>query len=244
MARIVLVHGAFVGGWIWEPLAERLEELGHTAEAPDLPGSGDDPTPAAEVTLDAYAQRICELLDEGDEPAILVANSMGGIVISEAAARRPDRVRRLVYVAAFLPADGQSLVDLTGLPEGADDLVQQTVVVSGDPPVGTLPESTCQASNQDCTREVMDWAVARTGSQVFMPLTQPVSLNQEFERIPRTYVICTRDRIVPPALQRRLVRDRKVRDVVEMEAGHHPQLSRIDDLAGVLHRRAREVVPA
>jgi pimeloyl-ACP methyl ester carboxylesterase len=242
--RFVLVHGAFVGSWIWEPLTERLEELGHTSEAPDLPGSGDDPTPAEEVTLDAYAERICELLDRGDEPAILVANSMGGIVISEAAARRPDRVRRLVYVAAFLPGDGQSLVDLTALPEGADDLVQQTVVVSGDPPVGTLPQSTCQASNQDCSGEVMDWAVQKTGSQVFKPLTQPVSLNQESERIPRTYVICTRDRIVPPELQRRLVRDRNVTDVVEMDAGHHPQLSRIDELAGVLHRRARDQVPA
>jgi pimeloyl-ACP methyl ester carboxylesterase len=242
--RFVLVHGAFVGSWIWEPLVDRLAELGHTGESPDLPGSGDDPTPAKEVTLDAYAERICELLDEGDEPAILVANSMGGMVISEAAARRPDRVRRLVYVAAFLPGDGQSLVDLTGLPEGADDLVQQTVVVSGDPPVGTLPRSTCQASNQDCSREVMDWAVQRTGSQVLMPLTQPVSLNPEFERIPRTYVLCTRDRIVPPALQRRLVRDRNVTDVVEMDAGHHPQLSRIDELARVLHRRARDQVAA
>jgi pimeloyl-ACP methyl ester carboxylesterase len=242
--RFVLVHGAFVSGWIWRPLAERLEELGHTVEAPDLPGSGNDPTPVEDVSLDAYASRICELLDQDDEPAILVANSMGGMVISQAAARRPDRVKRLVYVAAFLPGDGQSLTDLTGLPEAADDLVQKTIVVSGDPPVGTLPETTCQASNQDCSREVMDWAVDRTGSQAILPLTQPVSLNQEFERIPRTYVVCTRDRIVPPPLQRRLVRDRKVTDVVEMDAGHHPQLSKIDELAGVLHRRARDQVPA
>jgi pimeloyl-ACP methyl ester carboxylesterase len=242
--RFVLVHGAFVSGWIWRPLAERLEELGHTVEAPDLPGSGNDPTPVEDVSLDAYASRICELLDQDDEPAILVANSMGGMVISQAAARRPDRVKRLVYVAAFLPGDGQSLTDLTGLPEAADDLVQKTIVVSGDPPVGTLPETTCQASNQDCSREVMDWAVDRTGSQAILPLTQPVSLNPEFERIPRTYVVCTRDRIVPPPLQRRLVRDRKVTDVVEMDAGHHPQLSKIDELAGVLHRRARDQVPA
>jgi pimeloyl-ACP methyl ester carboxylesterase len=242
--RFVLVHGAFVSGWIWSPLAERLEELGHTVEAPDLPGSGNDPTPVEDVSLDAYASRICELLDQDDEPAILVANSMGGMVISQAAARRPDRVKRLVYVAAFLPGDGQSLTDLTGLPEAADDLVQKTIVVSGDPPVGTLPETTCQASNQDCSREVMDWAVDRTGSQAILPLTQPVSLNPEFERIPRTYVVCTRDRIVPPPLQRRLVRDRKVTDVVEMDAGHHPQLSKIDELAGVLHRRARDQVPA
>jgi pimeloyl-ACP methyl ester carboxylesterase len=242
--RFVLVHGAFVGGWIWGPLAERLAELGHTAEAPDLPGSGDDPTPVKEVTLDAYTERICDLLDGSDEPSILVANSMGGIVISEAAARRPDRVRHLVYVAAFMPGDGQSLVDLTSLPEGADDLVQQTVVVSGDPPIGTLPQSTCQASNGDCSAEVMDWAVSRTGSQAFAPLTQAVSLNREFNEIPRTYVLCTADRIVPPALQRRMIRDRQLTDVVELDSGHHPQLSRIDELAQILHQRAKSEVPA
>jgi pimeloyl-ACP methyl ester carboxylesterase len=242
--RFVLVHGAFVGGWIWGPLAERLEELGHEVEAPDLPGSGEDPTPVEEVTLGAYTERILDLLDSGGTPSILVANSMGGIVISEVAARRPEMVKRLVYVAAFLPGDGQSLIDLTSLPEGADDLVQRTVVVSGDPPIGTLPESTCQASNGDCSPEVRDWAVRRTGSQVFAPLTQPVSLNPEFDRIPRTYVVCTGDRIVPPALQWRMLGDGRVADVVELDAGHHPQLSRIDQLAGVLHGRARQEVPA
>jgi pimeloyl-ACP methyl ester carboxylesterase len=241
--RFVMVHGAFVGSWIWEPLAERLEELGHRAENPDLPGAGRDSTPVEKVTLDAYTERICDLLDE-DEPAILVANSMGGIVISQAAARRPDRVKRLVYIAAFLPGDGQSLVDLTRLPEAADDLVQSTVVILGDPPVGVIPPSTCRASNHDCSPEVTAWAVHRTGPQPMTPLTQPVSLNEEFERIPRTYVICTADRIVPPPLQRRMVKDGRVSDVVELDAGHHPQLSRIDELAGILHLRTRNEVAA
>jgi pimeloyl-ACP methyl ester carboxylesterase len=244
MARFVLVHGAFAGGWIWGPLAEKLEAAGHEVEAPDLPGMGDDTTPVEDVTLEAYTDRVLEILDASSEPSILVANSMGGIVISEVAARRPEMVKRLVYVAAFLPGDGQSLVDLTSLPEGAGDLVQQTVVVSGDPPIGTLPESTCAASNGDCSPEVSDWAVRRTGSQAFAPLSQPVSLNPDFDRIPRTYVVCTGDRIVPPALQWRMLGDAQVADVVELDAGHHPQLSRIDQLAGVLHQRARQEVPA
>jgi pimeloyl-ACP methyl ester carboxylesterase len=242
--RFVLVHGAFVGGWIWGPLAERLEELGHTTEAPDLPGAGDDRTPVEEVTLGAYAERICDLLDATPEPSILVANSMGGVVISEAAARRPELVNRLVYVAAFVPGDGQSLVDLTSLPEGADDLVQQTVVVLGNPPTGTLPLSTCRASNADCSPEVSDWAVSRTSSQPFAPLTQPVSLNREFDQIPRTYVVCTADLIVPPELQRRMIRDRQLTDVIELDSGHHPQLSKIDELAHILHQRATREVPA
>ncbi len=243
MARFVLIHGAFGGGWIWGPLAERLEAAGHEVEAPDLPGMGDDKTPVGEVTLDRYAEAVCEILDRSEEPSILVANSMGGVVMTEAAARRPDKVSRLVYVAAFMPADGQSLVALTELPEGAGDLVQATVEVSGEPPVGTLPESTLRELNRECDPEVLEWAIEKAGEQPVVPFTESVSLNEEFERIPRSYVICTRDRAIPPPLQRRMVKDRDVTDVVELDTDHHPQLSRTEELANLLDERAgREVV--
>lgn len=244
MARFVLVHGAFAGGWIWGPLAERLETAGHEVEAPDLPGAGDDETPLEEVTLDRYAERICEVLDDGPDQSILVGNSMGGVVMTEAAARRPERVKRLIYVAAFMPADGQSLIELTQLPEGAGDLVQETVVVSGDPPVGEVPDETKRASNEYCTPEVSEWAVGKAGRQPVIPFTEPVGLNDEFERIPRSYVITTKDRFIPPPLQRRMVKDRNVTDVVELETDHHPQLSRTEELSGLLDERARDEVPA
>ena len=244
MARFVLVHGAFAGGWIWGPLAERLEAAGHTVEAPDLPGAGDDETPLEEVTLERYAERICEVLDAGPEQSILVGNSMGGVVMTQAAAGRPEMVMRLIYVAAFLPADGQSLIELTQLPEGAGDLVQETVVVSGDPPVGEVPEETKRASNEYCTPEVSEWAVAKAGRQPVIPFTEPVRLNDEFERIPRSYVITTKDRFIPPPLQRRMVKDRNMTDVVELETDHHPQLSRTEELAGLLDERSRDQVAA
>jgi pimeloyl-ACP methyl ester carboxylesterase len=63
MARFVLIHGAFSGGWIWGPLIHRLNAAGHSAEAFDLPGCGEDRTPPIEVTLDSCAIRLCEVLD-------------------------------------------------------------------------------------------------------------------------------------------------------------------------------------
>jgi pimeloyl-ACP methyl ester carboxylesterase len=95
----------------------RLKAAGHSVETFDLPGMGDDHTSASEVSLDSYAGRVCEVLAASSEPAIVVGHSMGGIVATQAAARCPARVAALVYVAAFLPKDGQSLLDLTKLPE-------------------------------------------------------------------------------------------------------------------------------
>src|ERR1700753_2939523 len=112
MARFVLVHGAFTGAWIWRPRDERLRVAGHTVEAFDLPGLGEDQTPASEVTLDACAARFCEVLAANPLPAIVVANSMGGIVATQGAARCPAHVAALVYATAFIPKDGQSLLDL------------------------------------------------------------------------------------------------------------------------------------
>src|SRR5262245_61811861 len=128
MARFVLVHGAFAGAWIWQPLMDRLKAAGHSAEAFDLPGAGDDQTPVAEVTLDACAARLCEVLGNSSEPAIVAGNSMGGLIATQGAAWCAGRVAALVYVAAFAPKDGQSLLDLTKLPEGADDQVQANIV--------------------------------------------------------------------------------------------------------------------
>jgi pimeloyl-ACP methyl ester carboxylesterase len=84
--RIVLVHGAFGGAWCWEPVLPGLRAAGHTVEAIDLPGHGEDKTPVAEVTLDAYADRVCGVLAAGP-PAVLVGHSMGGVVVTQAAAR-------------------------------------------------------------------------------------------------------------------------------------------------------------
>ena len=157
MARFVFVHGAFAGAWIWGPLMKQLRAAGHSVEAFDLPGLGDDHTPATEVTLDSCAARLCEVLSNKAERAVVVGNSMGGIIATQGAARCPRNVAALVYVAAFIPKHGQSLLDLTKLPEGAGDQVQANVVIEGEPPVATMPAAASRAALYgSCTEEVAE----------------------------------------------------------------------------------------
>src|SRR3954463_3478358 len=239
MARFVLVHGAFHGAWCWEPLVGALSATGHTVTTLDLPGHGDDPAPVADVTLDAYARKICATLAEQPEPVLLVGHSMGGVAVTQTAARCPERIARLVYVAAFLPADGQSLVDLTHLPEAAGDMVQANMVVGGEPPVATMPEDAAREAFYGlCASRQADWALERLRPQPLAPSVTPVELDGGNDAPPRAYVVSTEDRAIPTALQRRLVADNPDLDAVELEADHSPFLSATTELAAVLDRFA------
>jgi pimeloyl-ACP methyl ester carboxylesterase len=233
MARLVLVHGAFVGAWIWKRLIEPLEAAGHIVETLDLPGSGDDRAPVADVSLDAYVDRVCAQLRKRAEPAVLVPNSMGGLVSTQAAARCPERVEAIVYVAGFVPQDGQSLIDLTRLPEGADDEIQANMVVEGDPPVAWMPgEASHGAQYADCEDEVAAWAIERQRPNPVAPFEAQASLPEgALDGIPRGYVLCTRDRSIPPALQRRMVAENGIDDVIELDSDHSPMLSHPAELA-------------
>jgi len=240
MARFVLVHGAFGGAWVWSLVSERLNSAGHTVEAFDLPGMGDDQTPLSECTLDASATRLCDVLTSRPEMAIVVAHSMGGVIATQAAARCPQAIAALVFVAAFMPKHGQSLLDLTKLPEGAGDQVQANIVIEGEPPVAVMPaQASGYALYGCCTEEVSAKAIARQRRQPVAPFATPVSIPPgALEGLKRFCVLCTLDRAMMPALLRRMIAENPCEEVVELDTDHMPQLSMPQELAGTLQRFA------
>ena len=237
MSRFVLVHGAFCGAWCWEPLVGELEALGHTAEAIDLPGHGEDTMPLQDVTLDAYAERVAEKLRAG-EPAVLVGHNMGGVAITQGAAKAREHVDRLVYCCAFLPRDGESLKMLTDKPEGAADLVQKNLVLA--PPVATLsPDAAREAFYELCTSEQADWALDHRQPQPIAPFVTPVDLDGGIDEIDRYYVLCTKDKAIPLALQRRMSTESPCVEIAELESDHSPFLCKTVGLAAILDHFAR-----
>jgi pimeloyl-ACP methyl ester carboxylesterase len=236
MARFVLVHGAFGGAWCWEPVIGLLEAAGNTVDAFDLPGGGADETPVADVTLDACAERVCDVLAQRPEPAVLVGYSMGGVVITQAANDCPERVASLVFVAAFMPSNGQSLLDMTQLPEAKGDRIQANLTIDGDPPVASLSaEATAAAIYNDCTSEQVAWAVSRRRPQAVAPYATPVAIDDaKLAAIPRFYMVTANDHTMMPALQWRMVREHPCERVFELDADHAPYLSATDELVSAL----------
>jgi pimeloyl-ACP methyl ester carboxylesterase len=236
MARFVFVHGAFGGAWCWEPVVGPLEAAGHTVETLDLPGGGDDTTPVEGITLESCAARVRGVLASRPEPAVLVGYSMGGAVITQAAADCPERVASMIFLAAFMPSNGQSLLDLTHLPEGADDMIQANIVIEGEPPVATLSDEAVAAAVYNCCTDGQIAAVVpMRRPQAVSVFATPVGVDDALlASIPRSYVLTLQDHSIPPALQRRMIREHPCERVIELDADHAPFYSARDELVDAL----------
>lgn len=243
MATFVLIHGAWHGAWCWYRVAPALERHGHRVLAPDLPAHGSDTTPAAAVTFRDCVDRIGASLGQARSldaaPLLLVGHSLAGVFITQAAEDWPERVDRLVYVAAFLPADGQSVLDLSAA--DPDSAVTASSVLSPDQATVTLrPDRLAGLFYGDC--DPGDVAVA-TRLQVPEPLAPfgtPVAVTADRAgRVPRAYIRTARDAAITPARQDAMLQAVPCDPVLTVDTGHSPFLADPDGLARLLHGLAR-----
>jgi pimeloyl-ACP methyl ester carboxylesterase len=114
MANIVLVHGAWHGGWYYRHTAAALRKMGHEVFTPTHTGVGERAHQANEnITLETHIRDVAGCIEaEEIDDIILVGHSYGGMVITGLADRMAHRIKALVYLDAFVPGDGESLMAL------------------------------------------------------------------------------------------------------------------------------------
>lgn len=234
MATYVLIHGAWHGAWCWNNVVPRLEKQGHRVLAPDLPGHGRDKTPIPQVSLQAYADRACEVLDAQSEPVVLVGHSMGGLVITQAAEQRPQKIKTLVYLTAFLLRDGESLLEVA---EGDTEAqVLPNLIMAPDETYATVREDALkEVFYGDCSDEDVARARSLLVPQATAVFATPVHTTAEnFGRIPRVYIECLLDRAISPAVQKKMHTALPCQKVISMETSHSPFFSAPEALAAHL----------
>ena len=238
--NFVLVHGAWHGGWCWHRLEPLLRAAGAHVQAPDLPGHGDDATPVADVTLEAYVDRVVAAVEAAPGPVELVGHSMGGVVISAVAERVPERLAGLTYVCAFLPRDGEVLGALGAEDRGSELNPLLRPTAEGD----ALLVDAAGARDvfyEGCDEEDVHAALAQLVPQALAPLQTPVALSEaRFGCVARSYVLCSRDRAVTPTMQRTLLERSPCDPVIELATGHSPFLADAPGLAAALLDIARQ----
>ena len=113
MTTFVLVHGAWHGGWCWSRVARRLRAAGHEVHTPTLTGLGDrSHLMSRSVNLQTHVQDVANLLHwEELNDIVLCGHSYGGMVITGVANRLAKRIKSLVYLDAFVPENGQAVLD-------------------------------------------------------------------------------------------------------------------------------------
>jgi pimeloyl-ACP methyl ester carboxylesterase len=230
----VLVHGAWHGAWCWDKVVPLLEAEGHFVTAVDLPGHGDDATPLAGLTQAEYGRRVADAVEAAGEPVILAGHSMGGMAITQAAEYVPDRIAALVYVCAFLPGPGASLLALAD--GDADARVLPNLEADEAAGVCTVAEAArVECFYAECDPTDAAAASVRLTPESLAAFATPVSVTEERAgSVRRIYVECVRDHAISIAKQREMWGARPCERVETMDTDHSPFLSRPAELAAHL----------
>lgn len=238
MATYILVHGSWHGAWCWEKVAPLLEQKGHTVYAPDLPGHGQDQdkTPLKQITLQSYVDCITAILEKANEPVILVGHSMAGMIISQVAENWPQRIRELIYVAAFLPQSGECLSDIAKQ-QPISEQTQGIEAVSADCALYFPMEKMYEFGYNHCDKKQVDALMPLFCIEPLRPYFDKVKLTPErFGKISRVYIHCLDDHAVWHTSQMRMVKATPCY-VYTLDCDHSPFYSMPEAFTDLLSRR-------
>jgi pimeloyl-ACP methyl ester carboxylesterase len=243
MAGFVLIHGAWHGGWCFDPVTALLCERGHKVVAPDLPGMGGDAETLRSVTVQGWAEFTADICHDlrrelGGEPLVLAGHSRGGVVLSATGEHDPSAADGLAYITALMIENGKAGNDMSGVVIGSDP----TEFREG---FGTI---VADGAGWNINKELAGPALSHlshpdlVARQVERLVTEPTAglaavlylSDTRWGSIPRWYIECDEDRTVPIEGQRRLQALFPGTRAITLHADHSPFYSAPQALADAL----------
>lgn len=219
---VVLVHGAFADGSTWNKVIPLLQAKGLKVVAVQ--------NPLTSLADDVTATR--RAIQQASGPVVLVGHSWGGVVITQAG--QTDKVKALVYVAAFAPSEGQSVTDLSkGYPTPSGF---SHIVADQDGFLTLTAEGVAKHLAQDVAAEQTALMAAIQGPVRGLNFDEKVSV-AAWKGRRAWYVVSEQDHMIQPELQRAMAKAIQA-NVTSLPAGHAPQLSRPAEVAEVILQAA------
>ena len=227
----VLVHGALLGEFSWTRVERQLVADGNTVITLDLPGHGADQTPVDQITLNSYRDVVVAAIGERSN-VVLVGHSFGGVVVSQVAETIPTKISKLVYLAAFIPQNGESANSLSMM--DTQSLFGKYVT----PTATTLvfnPDGIQPVFCNDCSASDVAMLKAKLRPEPLVPFATPVTLTAANYGSVAKYDILTRqDHAVSYPFQQTLRARGKFVKTIELDSSHVPFFSQPDALTRAL----------
>ena len=236
---IALVHGAFEDAHVWDGVSARLQADGYRVMNVNLPGRPSAPLAPNLVSSDVYRDAVLKAIDGESQPVVLVGHSFGGMAISAVAEAAPDKIRTAVYLAAYLPQNGESMLSLAKQDrdskagpalhiDEAHGMIAVDYAARADLFANGAPEG---------LRKVLPDLII---DEPLAPIVTPVSLTAaRFGKVDKVYIHTAQDQVVSPYLQHKMVDATPVRLEFTLNTGHTPFLTDVAGVAGAIEQAAQ-----
>ena len=226
MANIVLLHGAYQGGWIWQPTATVLRAAGHVVYAPTLDGCGERRHALRPgINTESQAAEVAEMLFFEDlNDVVLVGSSCGGMVACRVAELARERIGRVVLADALALFDG----------EAVSDHVKRPTAVTTDLATGPSYEDASNRMFASLTGAMKDWALARYTPHPVAAMAAPVKLDSFWQQTWNASVVYCKQAPNPGLAHQRRAADKLNARWYELDTGHYPMLTEPEALAKLI----------
>jgi pimeloyl-ACP methyl ester carboxylesterase len=226
MAAIVLIHGAYQGGWIWQRVVHRLTAAGHTVFAPTLDGCAERRHAVRPgITTETHGAEIAELLFFEDlRDVVLVGTSSGGMVVCRAAELARERIGRLVFADALALFDGESI----------PDIVKRPTAVTTDQTTGPSREDAANRMFASLDEATKAWALERYTPHPVAAMQDKVKLPSFWQQKWSATVIWCSQAVNPGQAHQRRAADRLGAKWHELDTGHYPMVTAADELSRLI----------
>ncbi len=218
---IVIVHGAWSSAKDWHYVAGYLASEENNLITVNLPGHGIDETPISDISLQLYVYEVLKAI--GDETEVtLIGHSFGGIVVSEVAELIAPQIKKLIYIAAFVPKSGDSLLSLAHT--DVESLVGKNLIVDEKAGVASIAkEAIADVFLADAPKAVAEYVTNTMRPEPLAPLATPVTLTDgNFGKITKVYVHSLNDHTIGYSLQKEMVKDAGISKTYSLPSSHTP----------------------
>ena len=201
---IALVHGAFEDAHIWDGVSAKLQADGYRVINVDLPGRPSAPMAPNLVSNDLYRDTVLKAIAGESKPVVLVGHSFGGIAVTNVAEAAPEKIRTAVYLAAYLPQNGESMLSLAKQDrdskagpalqiDEAKGMISVNYAARADLFANGAPEG---------LRKVLPDLII---DEPLGPIATPVNVTAaRFGKVDKVYIHTAQDQVVSPYLQQKM----------------------------------------